>query len=468
MAVDFSLLPQEETHQDEAPSRFVWTIAFFLMVLAGVFAVLLLWPKDVPTQTWKFWMTLTLFPVGIPTWIVLRRYSVYEGRKLDTEMHNEAVREFNTRVLETASLPLAVLGAAHRISSDLRENAPEHIAEGAVTLKAENPIAKHGDVVKARWIRVPGMQSTPGGKQDDLRRRHCVTKWLFDQLLDDLSPCLQGLPARLPLTVYLSIDNGFTPKQNEALWLACWNEKTSRSAAVTHPTTSPADLMILDRWMDTVIGDEDMHATLIVAIQLNPLLAETPSPGTAEAGVALVLAPDTLANQYSISRQRDLHRPVRGAADPSTHALKHAMQWANAIATRITTAWQTGLDAMHAGALREPAKKLALDLRVTDLDQTVGHAGVAAPWLALACAASAPCGDSTAQFVFVGEKSIVDCAVLKHTNVGQLSTLAVPDATATTDLHPSAFRVDKTQPPDPLTQEKSGPTTILAVRNTLL
>ncbi|MGE8454873.1 MAG: hypothetical protein ACN6OP_30550, partial [Pseudomonadales bacterium] len=92
MAVDFSLLPPEEAVSERPPSRLAWTVAFFLMVLVGVFAVLFFWPKDMPTHTWKFWASLVLFPVGIPVWIVLRRYSVYEGRKLDTALHNEAVQ----------------------------------------------------------------------------------------------------------------------------------------------------------------------------------------------------------------------------------------------------------------------------------------------------------------------------------------------------------------------------------------
>lgn len=448
MAVDFSLLPQEEPPDDEAPSRFAWVVAFFLMVLAGVFALLLWWPKDIPTQTWKFWITLVLFPVGIPTWIVLRRYSVYEGRRSDVELRNEAVRAFNMRVFEAAGIPLAVLGAAHRISSDGRENSAERIKAGAVTLKAQDSIAKHGDVVKARWLSVPGMQNAPGGKESDLRRRHHATKWLFNQLLDDLLPNLKALPSRIPLTAHLSIANGFEPEANEALWLACWEERASRPLMATHSAKSPADLIMLDRWMDATISGNDMHATLLVAIQLNPLLAETPLPGTAEAGVALLLAPDALASRYSVARQCNLHRPVRGSADQPSEALTHALRWGNVTVDRITTAWQTGLDATHAGTLRGPARKLALNPRVTDLDQTVGHTGLAAPWLALACAASAPCSESVEQIIFVGQNGNVDCAVLKHTNVGQPLSQSTLDVARATDSHPSGRRVDMAQSPE--------------------
>lgn len=426
MAVDFSLLPQEQTQPIEAPSRLAWTVAFVLMILAGVFAVLILWPKDLPTQTLKFWVTLVLFPVGIPALIVLRRYSIYEGRKLDAEMQNEATRNFNARVFEAASVPFAVLGSAHRISVDARENSPARIKEGAVTLKAQEPIATLGEVVKARWLGAPGMQKTPGGKEADLRRRHFVTKWLFNQLLDDLLPNLAALPVRIPLTVHLSVANGLTSKENEAHWMTCWDERTSHSISAIHSAEPSTDLMILDRWMDAAITDKDSPVTVLIAVQLNPLLAETPLPGTAEAGVALILAPDSLASRHALARLCNLHRPVRRITDQPNEAVAHALQWANATADRIATAWQTGLDATHTGALRKSARTLALNPRVTDLDQTVGHAGIAAPWLAVSCAASTPCSDSGEQPIFVGQGGKVDCAILKHPHVTRPVNQAMP------------------------------------------
>jgi len=402
----------------KAPSRLVWAIAFFFMVLVGVFTVLLLWPKDLPTQTLKFWVTVTLFPVGIPGLIVLRRYSIYEGRKLDAELGNEAIRAFNTRVFRAASIPLAVLGTAHRISHDPQENLPQRIRDGAVILTAQESIATQGDVVKARWLDIPGTsQDAAKGKEADGRRRHDVTKWLFSQLIDDLLPVVEALPLQAPLSLCLSMANGMTPEENEALWSACWEEKNLRPISGTPIAREAADLMMLDGWMDELIAGRSAHVTIVVAVQLSRLLAETPLPGTAEAGVAVMLAPDSLANQYSLTRQCNLHRPERGMPDQLGETLAHALQWGDdARADGIVTAWRTGLDAPQAAALRLSASTLALNPRVTDLDQAVGHAGIAAPWLALVCAASTLCGEFVEQMVFAGHEGKIDCAVLKHTN----------------------------------------------------
>ncbi|GLQ48553.1 hypothetical protein ACFFJT_16195 [Dyella flava] len=413
MAVDFSLLPSEEPAQISAPSRPVWTIAFFLMVLAGVFAVLLFWPKDMPTQTWKFWTSLVLFPIGIPALIVLRRYSIYEGDQLDASLHNEAVRDFNTRVFEAASTPLVLMDAAHRFSAEPDKNTAKAVRDGAVTLTSQDPIAKKGEPVKARWLIVPGMRITAGKAEDDRHRRQQVTVWLFNELLDEVLPRIESLPACMPLTIHLALANGFTHEENLHLWRQCWHARSLRSADVTPPSTTPADLMLLDTWLDQTLEQAQLHATLLVAIQLHPLLSDAPDAGTAEAGTALLLVPESLATQHRLPHIAHLHRPVQSLLDQPGDALSHALQWAGIEGAHIATGWQTGLDVAQAGALIEPSKKIDLAARITDLNQTVGHAGAAAPWLALACAASS-LSEEKQQIVLVGQNKHIHCAVMKH------------------------------------------------------
>jgi len=429
MAVDFSLLPTKETSQISAPSRFAWTVTFFLMVLAGVFITLFLWPKGTPTQTPTFWTCLTLFPVGIPAWIVLRRYSVYEGRKLDAALSDEAVQDFNDRVCAAASIPLALVGAAHRFSSDSKKNDAAQIKQGALTLEIQDPIADDGDPVKARWLVIPGMSSTSGRTEDDRKRHLLLTAWLYGELLDDLLPRIHAMAAQVPLTICLSTSNGLTREENENLWLDCWRERSLEPAELAPATQTPADLMQLDSWLDEVLANTSLFATLFVAVQLQPLLDATPPADTAEAGAAVLLLPDALALRHRVPRIASLHRPVQGPLDQPEDALSHALRWAGVEPASITGGWQTGLNAEQAGALREPAKKLGLSAHGTDLDQTVGYAGAAAPWLALACAASWLSHDRTAQLLLVGHEKQVHGAVLKP--AGDATTArGSPDASA--------------------------------------
>ncbi|WP_227791527.1 hypothetical protein [Burkholderia sp. BE17] len=135
MAVNFENLPPEEPEPDEPPSRFVWTIVFFVIVLAGVFAVLLLWPKDEPTQSLWFWICVTVYPVGVAAFVVLRRYSVFEGRRLDAIAWNEAREKYVTGVFEQASRPLVLLAAAYRFASDAKEDAFDKLLGGSIKLE---------------------------------------------------------------------------------------------------------------------------------------------------------------------------------------------------------------------------------------------------------------------------------------------------------------------------------------------
>lgn len=414
MAVDFSLLPAEEPFEHKPPSKLTWIMVFAAMVLLGVATILVIWPKTMTTHTWTFWASVLMFPVGIPTFVVFRRFSVYEARKLEVELRNEAARAFNEHVFRAASMPLALVGAAHRFSATAEDNAPGAIQKGTLALKTQVPIARDAEPVKARWLNIAGMRSTPGELTEEAERARQVTTWLFDELVTELSARIQALPPRVQLAVRLLVTNGLPPEANLKLWEERCANKSLRPMVVTSTTDAPDDLMALDRWMDAVLGKKEQHAVLMVAIQINPLLAASPLPGAAEAGVAVLLLPDALAHQHGVVRVASLHRPVRGLAERPQVPLSTALRWAGVSAERISGAWQTGLDETQGGALRETGVKAGVIVRATDLDQGVGHAGIAAPWLALACAFASLTEEASEQIVSVCRKGCIDCAVLRH------------------------------------------------------
>lgn len=423
MAVDFALLPAEAPFDESPPSKLMWGIVFVVMTALGAGAVLLFWPKGIPTNTWQFWATLVVFPIGMPGFLVLRRFSSFEGRKLDVELRNEATRALNERVFSAASIPLAVLGAAYRYSADAKENAIQTVQQGGAMLKTQVPIALAAEPVRARWLVAPKMRTKPGDTNDDLIRQRHVTTWLFDEILVELLPSLQAFPPSVPLVAQLLIANGHPHEQNKQLLEERWRAKQGRPLTVAPHAEPTADLDALDTWMDEVLGGTGTHATLVIAMQLHPLLASVPPADATEAGVAILLMPDTLASQHRVSRIANLHRPVRSPVAQPAEALSTALRWAGVSAAQIKAGWQTGLDAKQIGALREPAVKLGLTLQATDVDRTIGNAGIAAPWLALACAASSLTEDAPEQIVFVSQGGQFDCAVVKSA-----STASTPKA----------------------------------------
>jgi hypothetical protein len=75
-------------------------------------------PEGEPTRTPWFLACVTVYPFGIAAFVVLRHYSVYEGRRLDAIAWNEARDDHLAGVFERESRPLAVLAATYRFSSD--------------------------------------------------------------------------------------------------------------------------------------------------------------------------------------------------------------------------------------------------------------------------------------------------------------------------------------------------------------
>lgn len=413
MAVEFSLLPTEEPETAERPSRLVWAIAFIVMVLGGVLAILLLWPKHFPTHTWRFWATVTLFPIGVPVWLVLRRYGHHEGRKLDVVMHNEAIRKYNEHVFAVATRPLAVLGAAHRISSDRSVNAVSSIRAGTVRLGSQKPIANEGDPVRARWLEVPGVHLVPGGKEKDDDRHRTVTQWLYSELLGELAAQIGAMPLEINLAVHLWVCGGLRRLEYVGLWRKAWEDHEFQAMEIVEES-EPAGLYAIDSWLDDIAGQAEREARLIVAIQLHPVLNDTPPSGATEVGVAILLMPDEAARRLAVVRVANLHRPVRGSLVQSSATLSHALKWGDTTASDIKGAWQTGVDAAKAGILRSAAMQMGLESQPVDLDRTVGHAGSAASWLATACAAGSLSDDAQSQIIFVGGPDSVDAAVIRR------------------------------------------------------
>ncbi|MCG5076156.1 hypothetical protein [Paraburkholderia tagetis] len=424
MAVDFSLLPVEISDTNKPPSRFVWTVVFLVLVLVGIFSVLMLWPKSKSTHTFDFWCTLVLFPVGIPALIVLLRYQHHAARELDVQMSNRATRQYNDRVFSAASEPISVLGVSHRFSAMPDENAITSIQSGALRLTVQELFACDSEPDKVRWLEVPDVKLHAGTHEDDQKRHIEVTRWLFKELLAELAGAINALPMQAGLDVHLLVSGMLTGEQNEALWRECWDSFGFHIAYAFAVGTDRCDLQMVDGWLDQVASGRQREVKLVVAIQLHSLLADSPPRGTAEAGVGLLLIPYALARQHGMARMTNLYRPVRGPFNLSNGALMHALKWASSTAKAISGGWQTGLDQTHAGALRKSAVLAGLEILPVDLDSRVGHAGIAAPWLAVACAANSLSTAAPLQIVFAGQCEGVDCAVLSDISVEDRSMAA--------------------------------------------
>lgn len=349
MPVNFLLLPPLEELPNNPPSRLIWSIAFFVLTLSGIFAVLMLWPKGESTQTPWFWSCVTVYPMGIAAFVVLRRYSVYEGRRLDAIAWNEAREQHIAKVFDDAAQPLSVLGSAYIFSADEKENALTGLLSGALSLATQRLPKIDTEPMKVRWL-APLQEELKTKPTNDKERQAQLTGWLFDQLLSDMSNTLRTLPSTLRLTVHLDLSGSALPSTTLELWQSRW-AAYNLPVKVTVKIGKIKDLMALDQWLDSTNTPASHEAKLMVFVQLNRLLNNAPPEKSAEAGVALLIAPVAMAKQYKLAAIANIHRPMHGKFDAINHVLEYGLKWGKVAATDVVRTWKTGFDIEKSGFL---------------------------------------------------------------------------------------------------------------------
>lgn len=426
MPVDHYKLPGEEPEPATAPSKLVWAVVVVVLVAAGGAAIILLWPKHMPTNDWRFWTTLVVLPTALASFVVSRRLSAYEAAKLDVQARNEVASAYNQRVFDAASKPFSVLAAAYRFSCDRKENALGGVRDKSMKLVSQASIAQDAPPVHARWLMVPSVKLASGPLTADKKRHTEAAKWLFGELLDELEQAIKALPRKTSLDVHFVTSSLLSTEERDGLWNDKWEKLNLRPADLAIDA-SDVDLMTLDGWLDRTIETAENKARLIVAIQLTVLQSASPLPGSAEAAVALLLLPEAEATRSALVSDANLHRPVRGRFEQASVALRPALKWAGLQAPDIGGIWETGLNAKQWGQVASESGLLGIPHDAIKMDQTIGFAGVAAPWLAVAVAAKSLSDTAPRQMAFAGSEHTFDCAVLAQSataNAPPSSTLA--------------------------------------------
>ncbi|MBC8722531.1 MULTISPECIES: hypothetical protein [Paraburkholderia] len=401
MPVDFSKLPPKQPVPDNPPSRLLWTAVFFVIVIAGIFAVLLLWPKGEPTQTPWFWTCLIVYPIGVATFVVLRRYSMYEGRRLDAIAWNDACEQYEKDIFDRASIPVDILASAYRFSNDSEENELGGLLSGSLKLEPQVVPAPDTPPVSARWFTHPDSDERGNKHTNDNIRQRDVLRWVFGELLNDVAEAVGRLPDDLKLSTQLVLSDTAMGDESLQCWNRLWADRKLRSAR-TSIVTGAMDMMWLDAWLDRISKRQDQEARLVVFVRLYPLLENAPPAGSSEAAIAILLAPQSLTRQFRLTPVAQLHRPTR-TDDPSIDvALTNALRWGRVSPTEVKRVWQTGLDAGTAGTATKAWVKVGIAVKPTNIDYMVGLAGDAAPWFAVACASKAASVENAPQLTVTG------------------------------------------------------------------
>ncbi|VWD56726.1 hypothetical protein [Burkholderia contaminans] len=424
MALDFSSLPPEKPVPDESPSRILWAAVFIVLTAVGVLAVLMLWPKDEPTRTPWFWICVSVYPTVFSAFIVSRRYRAYELERAKVQAWNDASSKYNAQAFARESVPMLVLAAAARVTADDTDNGIDPIVDGAMKLRAKASAQQANESVSARWFEPIEARLAA----DDAQRQDEVLEWLYERLIDDLHETLNALPADLPLRVLLDISGYVGESDVVEQWRKEWRRRKLRFARTDRAPES-LDLMTVDTWLDERNGPLHQHAVLLVSIALGTVIAESPAPGSAEAGVGLLLVSEDLASRFELRPIVAFHRPRRAGNDDPGHALTYGLRWGGTAPDDIGALWTSGFDSRTAGSLRtalrtgSPEGETDEAVPEFELDRIVGKAGASAGWLAAACATYVAGQTPKPQLVAQRDENHVFIAVV--TNMDNASTTHV-------------------------------------------
>lgn len=217
---------------------------------------------------------------------------------------------------------------------------------------------------------------------------------IFSQLIADI-PFVQ-FPDKVPLIVVFDITTSLPLENIRHYWDEAWQKNN-----IIHPVEygEGSGLSVIDRWLNICIKDKAM--LLIVGLQFNP----SDSGNTAEAGVALLLG--NRLTQDALEPLALLHRPDASPPGELREGMNMAA-WNVPIKENIVkNLWVAGMtDEQRAEVIAcqnaHPAQSVESE-SVISLDMSMGHAGAAAPWLAIAAATEIARQTQSPQMIICGD-----------------------------------------------------------------
>jgi hypothetical protein len=377
MPVDFWALPARVTVPDERQALVPWLIGLVVVVAAGAAISIALWPAGRPTQTSWFWLRAFLLPFIV--WFVAYGSSrfLHAHRKCNVQADNAAVDRKEQHLHDDAGVPLAVIGQSWCFSGAANRNSLED------AMKAREPV----DTVA---LVGPDKPFFRGSTADEKRRHAALLEWLLVELI---TPFATNLKEARNVEVSLCLDSLLTADTARSVISRAWTRLGLKHASSVQLPGSMS-LYAIDGWLDRRTG---RAGHLVIAVQLRSAISGGLPPGKAEAGVAVLLTGALDESGEPIAAVR-AHRPTGSTAGSLEKGIAHALQWANCAAHAVETLWDAGLDEPLATAFRSLEGSVH-NAPSIELARTIGDAGIAAPWLALAFSAARTQENAGAQLI---------------------------------------------------------------------
>lgn len=217
---------------------------------------------------------------------------------------------------------------------------------------------------------------------------------IFNELIYKLP--LSYIPDTTNLVISLDWSSVITQEKIKALWAKSWSEFGSLHSVELMESIGPG---VLDYWLNTRIKDNSL--LLVIALQVAPNSAAN----SAETAVALLLGNRLM--QESITPIAILHRPDPSPVEELESGMRMAAYNVPIKDGVLKHLWLSGLnDQQHAEVVinqnKSPIRAVERE-SVINLDNSMGHAGAAAPWLAIAAASETAQQTQLPQMIICGD-----------------------------------------------------------------
>lgn len=371
------------------PPRFwLWFAMLLVFLLVSTGLMLVFTDAAWQSRASRFWD----MALGVPLllWSVLGfiRALLFMAQQRAADGWDQARESDRLQRITRGQRSLEVLAVS--VHSALRQPADLHgtlqlaaLLNGAKALKAQP--SRAGEMA-VRHCRLGGATGKPLE----------VLQHALTQVLADLAPTLLPLPEQTPLAVLLTFDGALPEPELQDAWRQAWSACGIHQTAVM---VTGSGLDAVDQWLDQRPTDHALR--LVVALRIAP----QPLEDSAEVAVGLLLGNRPLpTNLAPLAR---LHRPERAARpEPVSRAARQALDWASLSVPAVVQVWRAGLDTACDPVFTTVLSDLAMLAEhkdsLCDLDAQLGHAGEAAPWLAIAAAAQNIAQGAGPQFIFSG------------------------------------------------------------------
>lgn len=221
-----------------------------------------------------------------------------------------------------------------------------------------------------------------------------VISRLFSELIADLP--VHQFPENASLVVILDVSSSLSFPAVRDIWQEAWQESGIICALEYTDSNGPG---VVGHWLDHRIKDDAM--LLIVGLQIDPVV----SNNTAEAAVALLLG--NRLTQEALEPLALLHRPDAAPSGELSEGMNMAAYNVPLKDNIVKNLWLAGLTGEQRAEViacqnAHPAQSVE-DEAVISLDTSMGHAGAAAPWLAIAAATEIARQTQSPQMIICGD-----------------------------------------------------------------